>query len=319
MELKDYYSALGVDPGATDNQIKDAYRKLARQYHPDVNPGDKQAEERFKAINEAYQALSDPDKRQQYDALRQQYQQYQQGRGTIGFSERRWQPTSRERVYVGTRSTGAAQDVYGESDPFSNVWGSIFGQSSDGTGSYGRTTRTRTRPRRGRDAQVPVEITLEEALHGTTRTIEVGERRIEARVPPGVQAGARVRLAGQGGQGTSGGQAGDLYMVIDVQAHPQLERDGDDLITQVPVDVFTAVAGGEARVPTLDGAVLIKIPPRTQADTTFRLRGKGMPRLADVQQRGDLFARVKLVLPDSLTDDEMGTMRKLAEWRRGQP
>ena len=304
MEPKDYYAALGVTSDADDQTIKQAYRKLARQYHPDVNPGDKQAEERFKEINEAYEALSDPEKRQKYEALRQQYQQWQQQGGWRDFGR---QAAGGERVYTRTVSPEDLEDLWGTDSPFSDFFGSTFGQPGRARSS---------RPRRGRDADVTVEITLEEAFSGTSRTIEIDGRRIEARIPTGVRTGSRIRLAGQGSPGSGGGGAGDLYMLIEVLPHAQFEREGDDLHVEVPVDIFTAAVGGEARVPTLDGAATLKIPPRTQAGKTFRLRNKGMPRLERPTERGDLYVRVKLVLPEPLSDDEVETLRTLTRARR---
>jgi len=306
MDFKDYYAILGVSPDADEQIIKQAYRKLARQYHPDVNPGDKQAEEHFKEINEAYEALSDPEKRQKYETLRQQYQQWQQRGGRGDFNWNQWQTPPGERGYTRTVSPEDLEDLFGGDSPFSDFFGSIFGQG-------GRTYRAG--PRRGRDIEVPVEITLEEALHGTGRTLDAGGRRIEARIPPGVRTGSRVRLSGQGSPG-GGGQPGDLYLVVEVMPHPQFEREGDDLHIEVPVDIFTAAVGGQTRVPALDGAATLKIPPRTQADKTFRLRGKGMPRLERPGERGDLYAHVKLVLPERLSDAELETLRTLAQARQ---
>jgi curved DNA-binding protein len=307
-EFKDYYAALGVQPDADEKTIKQTYRKLARQYHPDVNPGDTHAEERFKEINEAYQALGDPEKRRKYDALRQQYQQWQQHGGAGGFNWGPWQagPGGQSYTYTRTGTPDDWQDMFGNESPFSDFFSSIFGQGMGGAnGGY------EARPRRGRDAEVAVELTLEEAFSGTTRAIQSSGRRIEARIPAGVRSGSRVRLAGQGYPGTGDAPAGDLYLVVHVLPHEQFERDNDDLIYTVPVDIFTAAAGGEVRVPTLEGAVMLKIPPRTQADRTFRLRGKGMPRLDRPGERGDLYARVKLVLPETLTDGTVETLRSL--------
>jgi curved DNA-binding protein len=309
-EFKDYYAVLGVPPDADEQAIKQAYRKLARQYHPDVNPGDKQAEERFKEINEAYQALSDPERRRKYDDLRQQYQHWQQRGGTGPFNWDQWQVRPGERVYTRTVSPEDLEDLFGGAAPFSDFFSAIFGDVRD----RGRPAG----PRRGRDLELPVEITLAEAFHGTTRTLQLDGRRLEARIPPGVRSGSRVRLAGQGNPGVAGGPPGDLYLVVQVAPHPQFERDGDDLTIVVPVDIYTAAVGGEVRVPTLDGAVLLKIPPRTQAETVFRLRGKGMPRLERPAERGDLFARVRLVLPEELSEHELATLKELAEARRSE-
>lgn len=310
MEFKDYYEILGVPPDADQKTIKQTYRKLARQYHPDVNPGDKEAEEKFKTINEAYQALSDPEQRKKYDELRAQYQRWQQTGGRPrDFNWEDWFAQPGEGVNVQYSTVEDLEDLFGSESPFSDFFTSIFGQAR------GQRRRAPS-PRRGQDVEVEVEITLEEAYRGATRLLQIGDRRIEARIPPGVRTGSRVRLAGQGEPGRSGGPAGDVYLVIRIQPHPTFELEGDDLHTEVRVDIYTAVVGGEARVPTLDRPVLLKIPPRTQADRSFRLRGKGLPRLGDPDTRGDLYARVKLVLPENMSDEEVETFRKLAEARK---
>jgi curved DNA-binding protein len=232
MEFKDYYAALGVAPDADDNAIKQAYRKLARQYHPDVNPGDTQAEERFKEVNEAYQALSDPERRRKYDQLREQYQQWQQ-RGGRGDFRGQGQAAPGGQSYAYNASPEDMEDLFGEDSPFSDFFGSIYGRA-DG----GRTSRTReARPRRGRDIEATAEISLDEAFRGTSRGIQIGDRRIEGRIPPGARSGSRVRLAGQGSPGVAGGPAGDLYLNIEIPPHAQFERDGDDLHATVPVDI----------------------------------------------------------------------------------
>jgi curved DNA-binding protein len=312
MEFKDYYAALGVAPDADDQAIKQAYRKLARQYHPDVNPGDKQAEERFKEINEAFQALSDPERRRKYDEMRSQYQRWQQRGGRGDFDWGQWQAAPGEQVYTYNVSPEDLEDLFGDASPFSDFFSSIYGRAEGGPARRAREAR----PRRGRDVEALVEITLEEAFHGTTRSIQIGDRRIEARIPAGVRSGSRIRLAGQGAPGVAGGPAGDLYLNVEVAPHAQFERDGDDLRVTVPVDIYTAASGGEVRVPTLDGAVMLKIPPRTQADRVFRLRGQGMPRLEMPTERGDLYARVKLILPEPLSDSELETLQQLAQARR---
>jgi curved DNA-binding protein len=311
MEFKDYYAALGVSPDADDQVIKQAYRKLARQYHPDVNPGDQAAEERFKEVNEAYQALSDPERRRKYDELRQNYQQWQQRGGRGGFNWDQWQAAPGQGVYTRSVSPEDLEDLFGGADPFSDFFESIFGQVRGGPAERVREAR----PRRGRDVEVAAEITLEEAFHGTARTVQVGERRIEARIPPGVRTGSRVRLTGQGSPGGAGGPAGDLYLLIEVAPHPLFEREGDDVSLDVPVDFYTAALGGEARVVTLDGAVMLKIPPRTQAGKTFRLRGKGMPQLERPTERGDLYAQVSLVLPEPLSDVELELLAQARQRR----
>jgi len=314
LEFKDYYAALGVAPDSDEKAIKQAYRKLARQHHPDVKPGDKEAEERFKEINEAYQALSDPERRKKYDELRKQYQQWSERGGRGDFNWGQWQAAPGEPgqgVESYNVSPEDLEDLFGGGSPFSDFFGSIFGQAGVGSAGAGRAPR----PRRGRDLEAGVEITLEEAFHGTTRSLQIGDRRIEARIPPGARSGSRVRLAGQGSPGVAGASAGDLYLVIEVVPHPGFVREGDDLRADVRVDFYTAALGGEARVPTIDGAVTLKVPPRTQADKTFRLKGKGMPRLGRPGERGDMWARVKLVLPEPMNDAEIEGLRRLGEAR----
>ena len=194
--------------------------------------------------------------------------------------------------------------MFGADRPFSDFFQSNFG---GGSGPRDNTPR----PRRGRDIEYEVEVSLDEAFHGAKRLLQIGERRIEATIPRGVQSGSRIRLAGQGEPGRSGGPAGDLYLVTQVLPHPTFEREGDDLYTEVPVDFYTAALGGEVRVTTLDGAVMLKLEPQTQAGRSIRLRGKGMPSLADPARRGDLYARITLVLPEPLSEHELKTLREL--------
>jgi curved DNA-binding protein len=202
------------------------------------------------------------------------------------------------------------QDMFGADSPFSDFFSTIFGQTHTRAGPSG--------PRRGRDIEYELEIRLEEAFSGTARTLQIGDRRVEARIPPGVQSGSRVRLAGQGGPGANNGAPGDLYLVIRVLAHPHFERQGDDLYITLPVDIYTAILGGEVTMPTLDRPIALKIPPRTQTDRTFRVKGKGMPRLGNPGDRGDLYVRIKLTLPEPLSDQEADTIRELAASRKNR-
>ncbi|HIC94464.1 MAG TPA: J domain-containing protein [Anaerolineae bacterium] len=312
MEYKDYYRILGVDRNATEKEIKQAYRRLARKYHPDVNPGDKEAEERFKEINEAYEVLSDPEKRRKYDQLGASWQQWQRmGGDPRDFDWSQW--FSREwpggRVHV---EYGDLGDLFGEG-LFSDFFRAIFGDV--GTRPRVRWWEARPRYARGQDYEQPVEITLEEAFRGTKRVLERDGRRLEVTIPPGVKTGSRVRIAGQGGPGIGGGRPGDLYLKVTVLPHPIFERRGDDLHCEVPVDLYTAVLGGEVRVPTLEGDVMLKIPPGTQGGQTFRLRGKGMPNLRNPRQRGDLYVKVRVQVPQDLSQRERELFRELAKRR----
>jgi curved DNA-binding protein len=320
MDYKDYYNTLGVSPDADDKAIRQAFRQLARQVHPDVNPGNKDAEEKFKAINEAYQVLSDPEQRKKYDDLRAQYLQWQQSGGSQkDFDWQNWSAQPGNGVHVQYANAEDLGDLFGSGSPYSDFFTNIFGQARQrGAGSRRGTPPG---PRRGRDVEYEVDLTLEEAFHGTERLLEMDGHRIKAGIPPGVRTGSRVRLAGQGETGQNGGLAGDLYLIVGILPNETFEREGDDLHLDVPVDIFTAVAGGEVRIPSLERPLILTIPPRTNAGRCFRLRGKGMPNLGDPKMRGDLFAMVRLVLPDPLTDQEVNSIRALAASRsnRSQP
>jgi len=300
VEYKDYYQILGVDRDATEDEIKRAYRRLARKYHPDVNPGDKAAGERFKEINEAYEVLSDPEKRRKYDRLGAAWQEWERMGGRPGdFDWSRWVSTAPggQRVYVRYGTAEDLEDLFGGSSPFSDFFTQIFGGLGGAPGGF----EFRTRSRRGQDLEQEVEISLEEAYHGTTRLLQKDGRRLQVKIPPGAYTGLRIRMAGEGGPGAAGGEPGDLYLRVRVAPHPRFERRGDDLYTTVPVDLYTAVLGGKVRVETLSGPVMLTIPPGTQNGQTFRLRGKGMPKLRRKGQYGDLYARVEVRLPTRLT------------------
>jgi curved DNA-binding protein len=313
MDFKDYYGILGVPPTAEKKVIQQAYRQLARKVHPDVNPGNKGAEEKFKTINEAYQVLSDAEQRKKYDALRAQYLRWQQTGGRPGdFDWQNWSAQAENGARVRYATPEDLEDLFGSDSPYSDFFTQIFGQAhSSGGGRRGATPG----PRRGRDVEYEVELTLEEAFHGADRLLEIDGHRIKASIPRGVRTGSRVRLAGQGEPGQNGGPAGDLYLLVRLLPHHTFEREGDNLHLEVPVDIFTAIAGGEVHVPSLERPLILTIPPRTNAGRSFRLRGKGMPRLGDPDQCGDLYARVRLVLPDPLTDPEVESIRALASSR----
>jgi curved DNA-binding protein len=279
--------------------------------HPDVNPGNKNAEEQFKTINEAYQVLSDAKQRKKYDELRAQYQQWQQTGGSQqDFDWQNWSAKPGQGAHVQYASPEDLEDLFGSDSPYSDFFTNIFGQARKSSRA------TPSSPRRGRDVEYEVDLTLEEAFHGAERPLEIDGRRIKAGIPAGVRTGSRVRLAGQAEPGKSGGPAGDLYLIIQVLPNDTFEREGDDLHMDVPVDIFTAVAGGEVRIPAMERPLTLTIPVRTNANRSFRIRGKGMPHLGDPDKRGDLFARVKLVLPESLTDQEVDSIHALASSRQ---
>jgi len=327
VDFKDYYAILGVSPEADAKEIKKAYQQLAKKYHPDANPGNAQAEEKFKEVTEAYQAISDPEKRQKYDELRTSYRQWQQHGGGGNFDWGRWQ--ARPGTYTRTVSPEELAEIFGDlglggafgrgrsnfgGGGFSDFFSTIFGMGATEQGSGGSWGGARM-AQAGEDREVPARITLEEAYRGTSRIIDIGEKRIEAKIPKGVRTGSKVRLAGQGGPGLGGGPRGDLYLVITVEPHVQFEREGDDLYTDLNVDFYTAVLGGQAAVQTLNGEVVLKIPPLSQAGQKFRLKGKGMPRLENPRTEGDLYARLRITLPEALTQQEINTLRELATKR----
>jgi curved DNA-binding protein len=314
MDFKDYYEILGVAPTADKKAIQQTYRQLARKHHPDVNPGNKDAEEKFKTINEAYQVLSDAKKRKKYDELRAQYQQWQKtgGQQQQDFDWQNWSAESGKGARPQYANAEDLEDLFGSASPYSDFFSNIFG----GKTSSGRNAPIS--PRRGRDVEYEVDLTLEEAFRGTERALEIDGHRVQASIPLGVRTGTRVRLAGRGEPGKNGGASGDLYLVIKVLPNDIFERDGDDLHMDAAVDIFTAIAGGEIRIPALERPLTLTIPPRTNANRTFRMRGKGMPYLREPNKRGDMFARVKLVLPDALTDQEVEGITALASARQKQ-
>ena len=309
MEYKDYYKVLGVERSASEKEIKQAFRRLARQCHPDVCPGDKGAEERFKEINEAYEVLSDPEKRRRYDQLGADCQRWQQAGGRPGdFDWSQWGaggPGARPGVRYATPEE--VEDLFGGGGGFSDFFGQVFG----GTGARSAGFRPQGRRQARPSSEQPVEISLQEAYHGAKRLAQVGGQRLEVNIPAGARTGTRLRFTGVGGGGAGGGQAGDLYLKVVVAPDPRFERKGDDLHVTVPVDLYTLVLGGEVRVPAMEGEVVLSIPAATQNGRTFRLQGKGMPRLEGQGGRGNLYARVEARLPGHLTQRQRDLFEEL--------
>ncbi len=308
VDYKDYYKVLGVSRDADQKAIRQAYRKLARKYHPDVNPNDKAAEEKFKEVNEANEVLSDPEKRKKYDEMLDYYQRFGRwpgteqaaGAGAGGFRGGTYQ--------YQTMTEEDLEDLFGGQSPFSDFFETYF-HSATAPGAQGRTRySTRQRAVPGEDVESPVEVTLAEAYHGATRTFELTEldgttRRLEVKIPAGVDDGSRIRIAGQGLPGTAG--RGDLYLRVHIIPHPRFTREGTTLRTTVDVPLATAVLGGEVQVATPDGRrLLLRIPAETVNGRTFRLRGQGMPQLGQPSNRGDLYAEVSVVLPTHLNDEQ---------------
>ena len=327
MAGKDYYSILGVNRNASEREIKQAYRRLARKHHPDINPGDKSAEEKFKRINEAYEVLSDKEKRRKYDQFGDQWQYADQ------FAQ-----AHRQQAPFGDLGKGGYTEFrFGEGD-----LGSLFDGLFRGFGTG--TSRRRVRPQRGQDVEHPIEVTLDGAYRGASRLISLQTeeacsdcggsgsiqnmpcsmcrgsgrvtrlKRLEVKIPPGVKDGSRIRVAGKGGPGYGGGKSGDLYLVASVKPHQVFERKGDNLHVEVAVPLTVAVLGGEVKVSTLKGKLELKVPPGTQNGRTFRLAGQGMPHLGN-SSYGDLLARVKVILPTKLSSQERELFEQLRKLR----
>src|SRR5215211_3456895 len=291
MDYKDYYKILGVERNASEDDIRKAYRKLAMQYHPDRNPNDKQAEERFKEINEAYQVLNDPKKRAHYDRLGSDYSTWQR-RGAPG--DFNWGDYVSGYPGGGTRvNMEDFEDLFGGAGGFSDFFSTIFGRSAEGAGA-GTSTRTRAR-QQPQGYQQELEITLDEAYQGTTRVLESDGKQKQVRIPAGVRTGSKVRVAGVGPNGM------DLYLIVDVKEDPRFERRGNALHTSATVSVFTAILGGEAEVETLSGKIKLNVPAGTQAEQVFRLAGRGMPSVKNKDEKGDLYVRLKVQIPKYLS------------------
>jgi DnaJ-class molecular chaperone len=332
MDFKDYYSILGVSKTASEKDLKQAFRKLARKYHPDVNPGDKSSEAKFKEINEAYEVLGDPDKRKKYDELGANWRAYENvpPGGGAGFGgQPGW------NVHFGGQSAGGGyrtmteeemREMFGDGSPFSDFFQTFFGGGGAGAG-FGGDVRGgsgragRSRAQAGRDIEQELPLGLEDAYHGALRrltmTLDGHARSVDVRIPAGVGDGARVRVAGEGEPGSGGSPAGDLYLRIRLAPHSDFERKGPDLYRRVQIPLTTAVLGGEVSVQTLTGKSLrLKIPPATQNGQVFRLKGHGMPLVGKPAEHGDLFATADVQLPRQLTPEQRAHFEALQKLER---
>ena len=316
MEFKDYYKILGVEPTATADEIKKAYRKLAIQYHPDKNQGDKAAEEKFKEISEAYDVLSDPEKRKKYDMMRQG------GFGAGGFGG-----------FGGAGGFGGGQTYYTSGENLEDILNDLFGggqqtnfggfsdffQAFFGGGgrrkksSSGHTYQQQTKTK-GEDIVGKITKTLEEAFHGSTRILDVNGEKLRIKIKPGVRNNQMLRIKGKGHPSPYGGERGDLYVRIEILPHPVFRREGNDLYTELEVDIFTVMLGGKATIKTIDGKeIAIKIPAGVPYGQTLRLKGLGMPDYDKPKHRGDLYVKIKYHIPKDLTDKEKKKLQEVYE------
>jgi len=313
VKYKDYYQILNVPRSATEKEIKTSYRKLARQFHPDANKGNKASEEKFKEIAEAYEVLKDPEKRKRYDQLGSNWKSGEQFRPPPDYS--------------GFNFDFGDLSGLGKGSPFSDFFEAIFGQSfgTEGgprpqPGGPGRPQQRPGGPQAGRsplDQEAEIELTLEEVAKGTTRTLQISgpqvkTKTIEVKIPPGVRQGSKIRVPGEGAQSPVGQGKGDLYLKVKVKAHEEFTMEGDNLVCNINITPAQAVVGTEASVPTLDGPVKIRIPAGTQNGRLLRLRGRGLPKLKE-SVRGDILVRTKIMIPTELTDRERELYTELAK------
>ena len=317
MDFKDYYTTLGVSKTATDKEIKQAFRKLARKYHPDVNPGDKGAEAKFKEVNEANEVLSDPQKRKKYDELGANWRAYENAPpgarpygGGAPFNAQ-WGPDGGSAGFR-TMSEEEMADMFGGAggeSPFSDFFTTFFGGMGGGESTGARGGRARSRTRKGQDVEHPFELDLEDAIRGSVQRLQLRHdghaRSVEVRIPAGVTEGSRVRVPGEGGRGAGSGPSGDLYLRVQLKPHPVFDVKGRDVYTRARVQVPIAVLGGEIDVVTPESKTLrLKVPAGTQSGQRFRLRGHGLPSVGKSDERGDLYASVEVDIPKVLSDEE---------------
>ena len=293
---QDYYQTLGISRGADEKEIKKAFRKQAKKWHPDANPDNPSAEAKFKEVNEAYEVLSDPEKRASYDRFGANWKQYQgMGNGFGGFN--------------GTQTRVNVEDLGDLGDLFSSVFGGS-GRSRAGFRGFGDNVGSNF-AMDGEDINQSVQVSLKEAYEGTERVVNKEGRQLKVKIPAGATDGTTVRLSGEGYPGSNGGRDGNLYLVVDVMKDSQFQREMDDLTVEVKVDAFTAMLGGEIEIPTMTRPVNLKIPAGTQSGQKFRLSGKGMPILRKKGEYGDLFARIMLTVPKNLTDEQRNLVEEL--------
>ncbi|MFY0252472.1 DnaJ C-terminal domain-containing protein [Chitinophaga sp. 30R24] len=307
MDVKDYYKVLGIEKTATAEQIKKAYRKLAVKYHPDKNPDDKAAEDKFKEINEAYEVLSDEEKRKKYDQFGENYKYYEQHGGRPEDFD--WSQYGGGQGHTYSYG-GSYEDIFGGGGEghFSDFFEQLFGGRFSGG-----SRRQQQGPGRGRDVQATMEVSLEDAYTGATRQVEVGGSRLNIKLKPGLYEGQVIRLKGKGHPGRKGGENGDLLISIQLAPHPQYELKGQDIYTDLAVSLYTAVLGGKLTVNTPGASLNMNIPAGTDSGKVFRLKGKGMPAYDNKGVAGDLYIKAIVHIPTNLSEEEMNLFRQLSQ------
>jgi curved DNA-binding protein len=300
MAFIDYYQTLGVDKKASDKDIKNAYRKLARKYHPDLNPNDTEANKKFQQLNEANEVLSDPEKRKKYD---QYGENWERGEEYEKYARQQQQSQS-QRNYAGGRDTGSAG--FGDGD-FSDFFQSMFGQG--GSSSHGG----RQAKYRGQDYNAELHLHLKDVAETHKQTLTVNGKNIRITIPAGVENGQTIKIAGHGGSGVNGGPAGDLYITFIVADDPGFKRNGSDLHIAVNLELYTAVLGGEITIDTLNGKVKIKVKPETQNGTKVKLKGKGLAVYKKENQFGDFYITYNIQIPINLTGEQRKLFEELAK------
>ncbi len=290
MEFIDYYKVLGVDKTASEEEIKKAYRKLARKLHPDLNPNDKDAHQKFQQVNEANEVLSDPEKRKKYDQYGKDWQHADQ------FEQQR-------RNQAGSQFKGSGNFTGAEEHDFSDFFESMFGGS-------GRSRQTKFR---GQDYQAELQLSLTDVMQTHQQTLTVNGKNIRITIPAGVENGQKIKLKEYGAPGVNGGPAGDLYITFTIAAHPHFKRLGNDLYTTAIIDLYTAILGGETIVDTLTGKVKLTVNPETQTGAKIRLKGKGMPVYKKESEAGDLYVTYEVTLPTNLTAEQKELFTQLSK------